>query len=158
MLLRHEAFRKLCEARDRLGAVGEENPPTVREVAREVGLSPYHFIRQFEALFGMTPHQYRIEARLREAKRRLAAGDESVTDVCMEVGMSSLGSFSGLFARKVGTSPREFQERARTANPFPGCLSLMGQNRGDRNFGEAAEAGRTVEFAHANQAHQPDDE
>ncbi|WP_437984397.1 helix-turn-helix transcriptional regulator [Sorangium sp. So ce117] len=50
----------------------------------------------------MTPHQYRIRRRLDLAKQLLAAGHHSVTDVCMEVGFSSLGSFSALFAQRIG--------------------------------------------------------
>ena len=64
------------------------------KVAREAAISPFHFIRQFEAVFGVTPHQYRIGRRIERAKHLLAAGQHSVTDVCMEVGFSSLGSFS----------------------------------------------------------------
>lgn len=48
-------------------------------------MSPFHFIRRFESLFGMTPHQFRIERRLDRAKLLLAAGNHSVTEVCMEV-------------------------------------------------------------------------
>jgi AraC-like DNA-binding protein len=108
---------------------------TIDEVAREAAMSPFHFIRQFSALFGDTPHQYRIEARLDRAKRLLAHGNHSVTDVCMEVGFSSLGSFSDLFARRVGMPPSAYKRRARSmvamagALPkelFPGCLALMG--------------------------------
>jgi AraC-like DNA-binding protein len=72
---------------------------TLREVAREADMSPFHFIRQFEAVFGSSPHQFRIGTRLERAKQLLAMGGYSVTDVCMEVGFSSLGSFSQLFAR-----------------------------------------------------------
>jgi len=70
-----------------------------------VHISPFHFIRQFEALFGLTPHQFRIQSRLDHAKHLLAMGRTSVTDVSMEVGMSSLGSFSDLFARRAGATP-----------------------------------------------------
>jgi AraC-like DNA-binding protein len=91
MLLRHEGFRRLCRARESLQQL-EDPAPTVEVIAREVQVSPFHFIRQFEALFGVTPHQYRIQARLDRAMRLLAEGRFSVTDVCMEVGFSSLGS------------------------------------------------------------------
>src|SRR5262249_10495057 len=100
-LLGHDALRNLCRARDLLSDVHEAKL-SIEQVAREVAISPYHFIRQFEAVFGMTPHQYRIRQRLELAKHLLAAGQHSVTDVCMEVGFSSLGSFSALFAHRVG--------------------------------------------------------
>ena len=128
-------FERLCRARRRLEEAGEASL-AVREIAREAGISPFHFIRQFEALFGMTPHQTRIRARLDLAKILLAAGKHSVTEVCMEVGMSSLGSFSDLFLRRVGAAPSEYQRRARSMivvpgmlpeKLFPGCLSMMGQ-------------------------------
>ena len=101
MLLRHEGFRRLCRARDVLRE-SREPSPTIEQLAREVRISPFHFIRQFEAVFGVTPHQFRIASRIDVAKQLLAAGEHSVTDVCMEVGFSSLGSFSALFARPIG--------------------------------------------------------
>ena len=113
MLLRHEGFRRLCRARDLLRE-SREPSPTIEQLAREVRISPFHFIRQFEAVFGVTPHQFRIGSRIDLAKELLAAGEHSVTDVCMEVGFSSLGSFSSLFARRVGETPSAYQRRVRT--------------------------------------------
>ena len=110
MLLRHDVFRRLCRARDMLEDVPED-PVSIEDVAREVGISPFHFIRQFEAVFGLTPHQFRIQSRLDRAKHLLAMGGHSVTDVCMEVGFSSLGSFSDLFTRRVGATPSAYQRR-----------------------------------------------
>ena len=143
-------FERLCRARRMLVELGEEARP-LREIARETGISPFHFIRQFEALFGVTPHQMRIRARLDLAKVLLAAGEKSVTEVCMEVGMSSLGSFSDLFLRRVGVAPSAYQLRARSMivvpgmlpeTLFPGCLSMMGQLPASafRNFEEARQA------------------
>ena len=97
-------------------------------------MSPFHFIRQFQAVFGETPHQLRIQARLERAKHLLALSDYSVTDVCMEVGFSSLGSFSDLFSRRVGLPPSAYRRRVRVFMPAPdglspqlapGCLTLM---------------------------------
>jgi AraC-like DNA-binding protein len=135
MLLRHDGFRRLCRARDRLREIHEPSP-SIAEIAREVGISPFHFIRQFEAVFGLTPHQFRIASRLDEARRLLAMGQHSVTDVCMEVGFSSLGSFSDLFTRRVGETPSGYRRRVRAVvqvpgtlpeSLIPGCLSLMAQ-------------------------------
>lgn len=98
-------------------------------------MSPFHFIRQFQAVFGETPHQYRIQARLDRAKYLLAVTDASVTDVCMDVGFSSLGSFSDWFARRVGSAPSLYRQRVRSEmttpgvlpeTHTPGCLTLMG--------------------------------
>lgn len=133
-MLAGDAFVRLCRARDLLREV-DDCPRTIDGVARAAAMSPFHFIRQFRALFGETPHQLSIQARLERAKHLLALGDKSVTDVCMEVGFSSLGSFSALFARRVGTPPSAYRRRARSmvaipgALPpelIPGCLTLMG--------------------------------
>ena len=103
-------------------------------VAREAAMSPFHFIRQFRAVFGQTPHQFRIHARVERARHLLALERGSVTDVCMEVGFSSVGSFSDLFERRVGMRPSIYRRRARSlvavpgaepAELFPGCLTLM---------------------------------
>ena len=131
----------LVEVRDR--------PLSIREIARDAHISHFHFIRQFEALFGATPHQFRIGSRLDRAKVLLARGELSVTDICMEVGFASLGSFSDLFTRRVGASPSAYQRRARIIVPvagpfpqelFPGCLNLMGRlpAAAFRNFREAS--------------------
>src|SRR5258708_3412243 len=102
MLITPATFQRLCRARERLHAIHE--PLSINGLAAELGMSPYQFIRQFHALFGATPHQLRIQARI-ECAKRLLAQDRSVTGVCMEVGFSSLGSFSSSFARRVGASP-----------------------------------------------------
>jgi AraC-like DNA-binding protein len=113
-----------------------EHPLTIHEVARNVQISPFHLIRQFEAVFGTTPHQFRQSSRLELARHLLATGHRSVTEVCMEVGFSSLGSFSVLFTRRMGETPSAYQRRMRPlvavpAAAFqhltPGCLTLMGQ-------------------------------
>src|SRR5262250_81300 len=103
-MLTHETLIRLCDARDLLREPGE-SCPSIEEVARAVAMSRFHFIRRFSALFGETPHQFRIRSRLEHAKALLAAGNASVTDVCMEVGFTSLGSFSDLFTRRVGVPP-----------------------------------------------------
>lgn len=166
VLLTQDTFARLCRARELLRETNGTSS-SVKRVAREVGISHYHFIRQFEALFGITPHQFRIRLRLEQAKGLLAAGGTSVTDVCMEVGMSSLGSFSGHFARRTGTTPSAYRSHARTlaSEPggcrkelFPGCLTLLASLPAPafRNFREASASEATLEFGNANQAHQPD--
>jgi AraC-like DNA-binding protein len=133
MLTRSELTR-LCRARDMLRETVEE-PLSIRDVAREAAISPFHFIRRFQAVFGETPHQFRIQARLERAKHLLALSDYSVTDVCMEVGFESLGSFSDLFARRVGVAPSVYRRQIRSIVSvpemlpralYPGCLTLMG--------------------------------
>jgi AraC-like DNA-binding protein len=135
MLLRHDGFARLCRARERLREFRDPSP-SIADLAREVRMSPFHFIRQFEAVFGVTPHQFRIQTRLDAAKHLLATGRHSVTDVCMEVGFSSLGSFSALFTKRVGEAPSAYRRRVRAmvqgpgpvpADLTPGCLPLMGR-------------------------------
>lgn len=145
MLMRHEGIRKLCAARDHLRDVSDD-APTIEAVAATVGISTFHFIRQFKALFGETPHQYRTAARLALARGLLARGD-AVTDVCMAVGFSSLGSFSTLFARRVGEPPSAYRRRRYRGSPHddaaaaaapPGCFSLLARLPADRSFREAS--------------------
>jgi AraC-like DNA-binding protein len=157
VLLAHDTFRRLCLARELLA--GDE-PLAIKDVARHAGISPFHFIRQYEALFGETPHQFRIRTRLDRAKVLLARGNHSVTGVCMEVGFSSLGSFSDLFTRRVGEPPSVYQRRARIIVPvgelppplFPGCLNLMAA--AFSQFSRSTSAHTTLECGYANQAHQ----
>lgn len=121
MLLTRNEFARFCRARELLVEVREQ-PLSIAHIAREVRISPFHFIRQFEAVFGLTPHQFRIQSRLKRAKLLLAKGQHSVTEVCMEVGISSLGSFSVLFTRRVGTAPSAYQRHARILVQVPGTF------------------------------------
>lgn len=133
--------------------------PTIEALAREVGISPYHFIRQFEAVFGVTPHQYRIQVRLDRAKQLLAAHRRSVTAVCMEVGFTSLGSFSTLFSRRFGETPSGYRRRVQATDLAPGCLTLMA-NMPNRSFREvdAVELHDTPEnHSRSVHAHQADE-
>lgn len=124
-------FLQVCRGRDLLADVQSANA-SIQDAAHEAGLSLFHFIRCFKAVFGETPHQFRTRERLTTAQRFLAQG-WPVTDVCLEVGFSSLGSFSSLFARRMGVSPTEYQRNvsrsfqvADWAPHPPNCLLLMG--------------------------------
>jgi len=74
MLVSPSTFRNLCRARQLLSESTEDSQ-TIKSIAREIAISPFHFIRQFEAIFGVTPHQFRIQSRLEEARLLLAMGD-----------------------------------------------------------------------------------
>jgi AraC-like DNA-binding protein len=131
--------RRLCRARDLL--VEPETPLTVEEVASEIGVSRFHLIRVFEAMFGATPHQFRTEVRLERA-RDLLARDHSVTDVCFELGFASPASFSRLFARHVGVAPSAYRRWTQVPRPrprVPGCFGLLALLPADafRNSGQA---------------------
>jgi AraC-like DNA-binding protein len=136
------SFRRLVRARELLESEAPEGS-TVRAVARQVGLSPFHFIRQFAALYGITPHKLRTRIRLERAKQLLGTG-APVTEVCFQVGFASLGSFSALFTRCVGSSPIRYRRSVQTSGePDPaliaGCFGLM-VALPSRNSGEATGA------------------
>jgi AraC-like DNA-binding protein len=133
-MLHQDVLIRLCQARDLLRQTDEENV-SIRFVAREVGMSPYHFIRLFKAVFGETPKQCQLQARLDRAKDLLMLTDSSVTDVCMEAGFSSLGTFTYVFTRRVGIPPTTYRKKVRSMMTrageipdqfIPSCFSLMG--------------------------------
>ena len=125
MLLHEESFLRLVRARDAIHARYAQ-PLSLERLAREAALSPFHFLRLFRRAFGETPHQYLTRVRI-DAAKRLLLDDVPVTDVCFEVGFQSVGSFSALFARKVGTPPTAFRRRihgfafGRERAFIPGC-------------------------------------
>ncbi len=125
MLIDPPTFRRLVRARELLA----DDTLSVREVAARVRLSPFHFIRVFGALFGDTPHQFRTRVRVDRAKALLSRGT-SVTDACMDVGFASVGSFSALFTRWVGTSPSTYRRVFPAAEiyvPPMGCMGILEQ-------------------------------
>ena len=113
----------------------------MREIAEAVAISRFHFSRRFEQLFGSSPVRYRARWRIERAKELLALSEASVTDICLDVGFESLGTFSTLFRRHVGASPSDYRQRTRGVLPHelaPGCLCLMGRVQADfRNSREA---------------------
>jgi len=133
-MLSRPTLLRLCRARDAL-TEEHDRPRSVHDIAREAGMSTGQLIRLFASVFGETPHQRRIAARIARAKHLLALGDLPVTAVCLEVGFSSLGSFSSLFAQRVGVPPSVYRRQARALVTVPadlsralapGCFSLMG--------------------------------
>jgi AraC-like DNA-binding protein len=81
--------------------------------AAEAGLSPFHFLRMFRRVLGVTPHQYLLRSRLRHAAQLLAVGRSSITDIALEVGFGDLSNFVRTFRRAAGISPRGFRQAAR---------------------------------------------
>ncbi len=104
MLTDDDSYRRLLRAR-RLIDSSFNLPLNLDALSSEACFSRYHFIRLFKRVFKMTPHQYLMEKRIERAKELLASSQLSVTDVCFEVGFQSLGSFSALFHKRVGTPP-----------------------------------------------------
>ena len=121
---RNSRLRRLSRARDRLCHALDEKL-TLDRVAREAALTPAQFIRSFKAVFGQTPHQVRIEARLDLAKKLLITDSMPVTEVCAAAGFGSLGTFSHVFARRIGSSPSVFRREARALVQVPGTLPLQ---------------------------------
>jgi AraC-like DNA-binding protein len=104
--------RHLLRAKDLVDARYRE-PLDVPALARAAFVSPAHFSRQFRRTFGETPHQYLLTRRLERAAELLRNTDRSVADICMTVGLQSVGSFTTSFRRVYGRSPTEY----RTAHP-----------------------------------------
>jgi AraC-like DNA-binding protein len=99
-------------------------PLDVAALARAALMSSAHFSRQFRAAYGETPYAYLMTRRIERAKALLRRGDLSVTEVCVAVGCSSLGSFSARFTQLVGQSPTAYRARDHSglAN-VPGCVA-----------------------------------
>ena len=99
-------------------------PLDVAALARAALMSTAHFSRQFRATYGETPYAYLMTRRIERAKALLRRGDLSVTEVCMAVGCSSLGSFSARFTQLVGETPTAYRARDHGAlATVPGCIA-----------------------------------
>lgn len=112
---RREVYLRLHRARDFMEA-GLACPLLLEEIARVACFSPYHFLRLFKQMFHETPHQYLTRRRMERAGFLLARTDLPVTEVCMEVGFDSLGSFSTLFRRHYGHPPTAHRATHRGKN------------------------------------------
>jgi AraC-like DNA-binding protein len=91
-------------------------PIDLEGAAGEAGLSPFHFLRLFRDVLGVTPHQYLVRARLRRAARLLAEDGRSITDIALDVGFADLSNFVRTFHRAAGVSPRRFRRAARAGS------------------------------------------
>jgi transcriptional regulator GlxA family with amidase domain len=105
-------------------------PDSLEQLAARLGVSRYHLIRAFRRAWGVTPHQYRTRQRIERAKALLATSDLTVTEICFAVGFQSPGSFSALFRRAAGQSPRGYRLHTRRrdhaiARAIPLCLRVM---------------------------------
>jgi AraC-like DNA-binding protein len=85
----------------------------LEQAAGQAGISPFHFLRLFSSVLGVTPHQYLVRSRLRHAARLLADNDIPITDVAYDVGFGDLSNFVRTFHRAAGVSPRRFREGSR---------------------------------------------
>jgi AraC-like DNA-binding protein len=100
--------RHLLRAKDLADARYRE-PLDVAALARAAHLSPAHFSREFRRAFGETPHQYLLTRRLERAAALLRNTDRTVADICLTVGLTSIGSFTTSFTRTYGVSPTGYR-------------------------------------------------
>jgi AraC-like DNA-binding protein len=119
----------------------------IEALANSVHLSRAHFIRSFRETFGETPHRYLQRRRIERAMTLLRETDRPVTEVCLDVGFISLGTFSRTFTEIMGVSPRAYREREQAAPRaairagVPGCMAAQ-WDRPSSTFGEDKRNGR----------------
>jgi len=135
-------------------------PLDLDRLAAQAAFSKFHFARAFKEAYGETPASYLARRRVERAKDLLRSANLTVTEVCMLVGFSSLGSFSSRFSELVGLSPRAFQRAAAVRGgppPIPGCFMMewslpragtTAEARQERNLGEAHAQGAVLACTH----------
>lgn len=138
--------RHLLRAKDQMDAHYAE-PLDVTDHARAAGLSPAHFSRLFKQAFGESPHSYLLTRRLERSAALLRNTDRSVADICVMVGLSSVGSFTTSFKRMFGSTPTEY----RAAYPaiadrvtLPSCVVRVHGRPQRRTFREDGPTTATV--------------
>ena len=139
-----ELLRRLLRAKDRMDAASHEAWP-VRRLAQVSGVSEAHFARAFKTAFGVPPHRYLLTRRLERAAALLRNTDRPVTEICLAVGLSGLGSFTTTFGRVYGLSPLAY--RASFPPPqrhirVPLCVAQAYGRPENRTFREVASTSR----------------
>ncbi|HEY7942109.1 MAG TPA: helix-turn-helix transcriptional regulator [Candidatus Limnocylindrales bacterium] len=140
-----ESNRRLLRARDAMDRAYAE-PLDVAAVAAVACVSEAHFSRCFRATFGETPHRYLQRRRVERSMFLLRETDRSVTDICLDVGFTSLGTFSRTFRQIVGESPSAYRS-GHGPIVAPHCVQLAAmrpaawETAGSSSFGEAFAAG-----------------
>src|SRR3954468_10863039 len=118
-----DELRLLRRARDRMDREFAQ-PLDVPALARTALMSSAHFSRRFREAYGETPYAYLMTRRIERAKALLRRGELSVTEVCFEVGCTSLGSFSARFTELVGQTPTAYRARDHSAlTGVSGCVA-----------------------------------
>ena len=124
--MRPDELAKLARLRRARDLMDREyaQPLDVPALARTALMSTAHFSRRFREAYSETPYSYLMTRRIERAKALLRRGDLSVTDVCMAVGCTSLGSFSARFTQLVGETPTAYRSRDHgTLAGVPGCVA-----------------------------------
>jgi AraC-like DNA-binding protein len=111
--------RRISDALRRIEAQAYE-PLALTELARESGMSPYHFLRTFRQVAGVTPHQFVLHTRLRRVAVRLRTTDAPVSAIAFDAGFGDLSTFNRRFRRLMGCSPGAFRARADSLSPLAG--------------------------------------
>jgi transcriptional regulator GlxA family with amidase domain len=120
-----DELRLLRRARDRMDREYAQ-PLDVAALARTALMSTAHFARRFREAYGETPYSYLMTRRIERAQALLRRGDMSVTEVCFEVGCTSLGSFSARFTEIVGEAPSAYRARDHgELQVVPGCQAMV---------------------------------
>lgn len=116
-----------------------DQPLDLEQLAAVAGISKFHFQRLFTATYGLSPAEHLSRRRIERAQDLLRATNLTVTEVCMTVGFSSLGSFSGRFRELVGETPTQFRSRYANGAPrIPGCYLFMA-GLAERHVGSASQ-------------------
>ena len=148
--------RHLLRARDVIDSRYAE-PLDVAALARVAHVSPDHFTREFRRVFGETPHQYLLTRRMERAAALLRSTDHSVTDICGEVGLTSLGSFTTSFRRLYGMTPTAYRDAhpsAASSRADPD-LRADGGDAAARPAPGAGAAARTRRFSRSRRSRPP---
>lgn len=116
----------LCQARDYIDRHYQRDL-TIDQLAAVGGISKYHFARSFQAAYGETPIRYLTRRRIERAQDLLRNANLTITEICMAVGFSSMGSFSSRFRQIVGETPTAYRNRwaTRGGPHVPGCYLFM---------------------------------
>ncbi|MFE4670422.1 helix-turn-helix transcriptional regulator [Streptomyces sp. NPDC056716] len=119
--------RQLRRAKDAMDRDWTDPGLDLDTVAAHAGYSRYHFVRAFKESYGETPGQYLTHRRIERAEELLRGADLSVTEICLLVGFSSLGTFSTRFKARTGLTPSEYRAAhvGRGASLIPGCYAML---------------------------------
>ena len=118
-----EANRRLLRARDAMDRTYSQ-PLDIPALAQIALVSEAHFIRTFRATFGETPHHYLQRRRVERSMFLLRETDRSITDICFDVGFTSLGTFSRTFREIVGESPTDYRRKRAENTTVPTCFTM----------------------------------